>query len=965
MKRINKTLFRFCFISLSISFILCLTSCFNFFSRGNDDEEQTATFTGYINIDSILGSDFIITDNIQRSARPAPITVDGTTYEYHIQAVRTKNEAGETDGSTTATADTTDIYTTHSFELSDLTFGEWKVDVEIKTGSTVILSDTCTTPLTASNPSFKHDFFLKPVTEGSGSIDLTMNVPSSVAKMDVKVLATPEGATLNDENDLPPSSSAFVYNKSSLTPGTYKLRFTFKKSDNTVLFETSQAINVLNGLTTNKWVGGTSTLIKSNGTFELTDTLIEAWRQRRTEYYVGGTGASDTTNFGSELDPLATVKYAVSLINDIDYGGTEVKIHVANNLVEELETTGININTGKKILIDIQNGVTTAPVLKRKTSLSGALITVNNGAELTIDGITIDGDQIPSSANCGVYIYNGGTFTLKSGTITGNFNSYTNGLGAGIYNAGVLNLYGGEISSNEMTESNGVGGGIYSQGTINLKGAVTIKDNGSTNLYLASGKKINIAGTLTQGTNKSDIYVSSETVPSKNTPVVFTNNYGYNDGYNNAIDPDKYFIGDKFVVTFADDSDTTNAGEAVFKTNDATIKHVLSDLVITFKLSKNKFTPGTADEITITPKITIIEKINGTNETVDYTATALADTDSPLTWNVKMYLGSKLVTGCSFNSETRILSIPATITSTETFTLFVSATYRGMSFNDEFVLNQYNPGMVTVPGGTWGPDSEPLTPTSSVFISGRELTIPSLIVCDHEVTQEEYERYCNYSTTQPTEDLGKGQNYPAYYISWYDALIYCNLRSYAEGLSPVYSFPTNTQWSPQYWTGRRESSGKFCGPSTNDDNWNNIKCNWNANGWRLPTEAEWEYLARGGNVDSYAYSGSNDINEVAWYAGNSGVNGGDTNKTTHEVKGKQPNRLGLYDMSGNVWEWCWDWKGTITSSTGNTGVSSGEKRTLGGGSWYSPDSRNIVNHGEEFPYTSNDGIGFRIVRNAE
>ena len=128
----KKTFNRFCFFTLITAFFLCLTSCFNLFSRNCDnDDEATACFTGYINVDSILGSDFVISDNTQRSARPEPITVDGTTYEYNIQALRTKNEVGETDGITTANADTTDLYTEHFFELSGLAYGEWKVDVEI------------------------------------------------------------------------------------------------------------------------------------------------------------------------------------------------------------------------------------------------------------------------------------------------------------------------------------------------------------------------------------------------------------------------------------------------------------------------------------------------------------------------------------------------------------------------------------------------------------------------------------------------------------------------------------------------------------------------------------------------------------------------------------------------------------------------------------------------------------------
>lgn len=99
--------------------------------------------------------------------------------------------------------------------------------------------------------------------------------------------------------------------------------------------------------------------------------------------------------------------------------------------------------------------------------------------------------------------------------------------------------------------------------------------------------------------------------------------------------------------------------------------------------------------------------------------------------------------------------------------------------------------------------------------------------------------------------------------------------------------------------------------------------------FRLPTEAEWEYAARGGNrSQGYKYSGSNNLNSVAWYADNSG-------NTTHDVGLKSPNELGIYDMSGNVREWCQDWYGSYSSSsqTNPTGPSSGSSRVFRGGSW--------------------------------
>lgn len=231
------------------------------------------------------------------------------------------------------------------------------------------------------------------------------------------------------------------------------------------------------------------------------------------------------------------------------------------------------------------------------------------------------------------------------------------------------------------------------------------------------------------------------------------------------------------------------------------------------------------------------------------------------------------------------------------------------------------------------------------------VTLSSFYMSPTELTQGEYEKYCTYSSSSPSSSYGKGSDYPVYYVNWYDALVYCNNRSKAEGLTPCYKIKDTTDTS---------SWGSV--PASDANSWDNVICDFTANGYRLPTEAEWEYAARGGNKSNgYTYSGSDSIGDVAWYNGNS--------SSTHQVGTKSANELGIYDMSGNVWEWCWDWYSSrqyekdSAGVTNPRGASSSSARACRGGSYYNVNSYGTVSfRSSNTPYKMNYLIGFRLVR---
>ena len=201
----------------------------------------------------------------------------------------------------------------------------------------------------------------------------------------------------------------------------------------------------------------------------------------------------------------------------------------------------------------------------------------------------------------------------------------------------------------------------------------------------------------------------------------------------------------------------------------------------------------------------------------------------------------------------------------------------------------------------------------------RRVTVDGFYIGMLEVTQSQWEKVVGTSISQQRNKRGSdyalegvGPDYPMYYVSWDEAMEFCRLLSNKTGRT-----------------------------------------------YTLPTEAQWEYAARGGNKNEGAkYAGSNMIDAVAWYTDNSGSN-------THIVGSKRANALGIYDMSGNVWEWCKDWYASsyVSYDTNNpVGPSSGSSRVVRGGSWYSSASNcRVADRGSYSPGDRYSNLGFRVV----
>jgi formylglycine-generating enzyme required for sulfatase activity len=258
--------------------------------------------------------------------------------------------------------------------------------------------------------------------------------------------------------------------------------------------------------------------------------------------------------------------------------------------------------------------------------------------------------------------------------------------------------------------------------------------------------------------------------------------------------------------------------------------------------------------------------------------------------------------------------------------------------------------MVSVPAGTFQRDA---TAANTSSVSAFRMSA-------HEITREQFLLIMGTDPSEP--ESSSGMSDPVQRVNWYYAIAFCNKLSIAEGLTPVYSISGSTE--PATW-------GAV--PSSSNATWDAVAANRTHTGYRLPTEMEWMWAAMGASDVatgySKAFSGSNGNNMIGNYAvfGSYGSEIGRTaTMRSNPVGSKTANELGLYDLSGNVLEWCWDWDGAYPNGAASqdyTGPTLGTTRDMRGGSWVGGAfACPVAYRSDNGPNYRSEDVGFRVVR---
>ena len=333
--------------------------------------------------------------------------------------------------------------------------------------------------------------------------------------------------------------------------------------------------------------------------------------------------------------------------------------------------------------------------------------------------------------------------------------------------------------------------------------------------------------------------------------------------------------------------------------------------------------------------------------------------------NTTLVPNANIVFGGSGASRTVTVTPASSQSGTASITVTVSD--GSLTASDTFVLTVVNApaaptGFALIPSGSFtmgdALDGDSAAPTHTVNVS-------AFYMAQNLVTKTQWDTVRTWANSNGYSDLAGGEakasNHPVQTISWFEMVKWCNARSQQEGLTPVYY--TNDAQTTVYKTG--------------DVNVTNAQVKWAANGYRLPTEAEWEKAARGGLSGKRFPWGDTISQSQANYNASNDLSGAVNNYHPTYATGSTPytspvgsfaaNGYGLNDMAGNVWQWCWDWYGTYDTGTPTDprGVSSYVYRVFRGGCWGNHAGICRVAYRNSFtPFYADESIGFRVARSS-